>query len=105
MSMTALIPIPPPSMPISKAQPLVYPSSSIRLSITPPCHPVKDPNVYWQSGQSPPPTIVENYVNNSAYSHHGLTTSPLVSNQAHSPPFPIAMDDSLAGPSTLFDKM
>lgn len=103
-SMMEPIPVPPPSTPISKAQPLTYPSTSIRTSITPPFQPVKDPNVFWNSGQSPHSTIVENYMDETGYPPHGgITTSPAVSNRTHSPRIPISMFDSFVGPSTLFN--
>ena len=38
-----------PVTPLSKAQLLVYPSSSLALSVTPHCFSVKDPNIHWNS--------------------------------------------------------
>jgi hypothetical protein len=97
------IPIPPPSTPLSKANPHVYPSSSIRCSPTPPWNqPVKDPNVFWNAGPSPNSTIPDNFMNHSDYDRHDndITRSPSFSNRAHSPRF--IMDDEGRGPENLF---
>ena len=78
------IPIPPPSTPLSKARPLQYPSSSLFQGRTSPTHPVKDPAVYWNSGISPSSSLVQEFVETSAYPA-GVALSPALSNRPHSP--------------------
>ena len=78
--------------------PLAYPPSMLFGPATPPPQPIKDPNVYWNSGLSPSSSIVQEYVNQSAFTS-GVISSPGVSNRTHSPRIPAGDDSVMGGPS------
>ena len=78
--------------------PLAYLPSTLFGPATPPPQPIKDPNIYWNSGLSPLSSIVHEYINQSAFMS-GVISSPGVSNWTYSSRIPVGDDGMMGGPS------